>query len=331
MKKFLKWLLVFGLAVWLLCFVLTLFAGKKADKIVYGATFSYPYAQSLGLDWKAAYTAMLSELNLKYVRIPAYWNATEPKQGELDFSNLDFQMDEAKAHNVKVLLAVGRRLPRWPECHEPGWFKDLPSKSSQENAQMAFVAAVVSRYAGNSALYAWQVENEPFLDGFGECPKADTALLDKEIALVKSTDPAHPVLVSDSGELSLWIKSGRRGDLFGTTLYRFVFSDVFKRYWVNYIPYWFYRVKAGFLRILNSGKPIMIVELQAEPWTTKGILKTPIEEQFMTMSTQKFDTMISVAKATGFSPQYLWGVEWWYWMKQQGHPEFWDKVRQLSQ
>jgi hypothetical protein len=75
----------------------------------------------------------------------------------------------------------------------------------------------------------------------------------------------------------------------------------------------------------------MIVELQAEPWTTKGILQTPIEEQFMTMSLKKFDTMISVAHSTGFSPQYLWGAEWWYWMKQNQHPEFWERAKELNQ
>lgn len=320
-----------GLAVWLLCFVLALFAGQKNEKIVYGATFSYPYAENLGLNWKAAYLAMLEDLNIKLLRVPAYWNLTEPKKDEYDFEALDFQLDEAQKHGAKVMLAVGRRLPRWPECHEPGWFWEMPQGSEQDNAQLSYVETVVSRYASHPAVTAWQVENEPFLAGFGECPKPDIGLLDKEIRLVKSIDPTRPVLISDSGELSLWISSGQRGDQFGTTLYRFVFSDVFKRYWVNYIPYWFYRVKAGLLKLLNPGKPVMIVELQAEPWTTKGILQTPIEEQFMTMSLEKFDTMISVARATGFSPQYLWGVEWWYWMKQNGHPEFWQQVKQLNQ
>jgi len=330
MKKFFKWLVYLGLAVWLLCYVLTLFAGPKAEKIIYGATFSYPYAENLGLNWKEAYVAMLDDLNLKLVRIPAYWNLTEPKQGEYNFENLDFQLDEAKHRGAKVLLAVGRRLPRWPECHEPGWIKEL-SVPAQENAQLSYVETVVNRYASHSAVSGWQVENEPFLSGFGECPKPDSVMLDKEIQLVKSIDPMRPILISDSGELSMWISSGQRGDMFGTTLYRFVFSDVFKRYWVNYIPYWFYRVKAGLLRLLNPGKPVMIVELQAEPWTTKGIIQTPIEEQFMTMSLKKFDTMISVARSTGFSPQYLWGAEWWYWMKQNQHPEFWDRAKELNQ
>lgn len=330
MKKFFKLLLSLVVFVWALCYVLTLFSGPKNKTIEYGATFSYPYAESLGLNWKQTYLAMLDNLNLKYLRLPAYWDKLEPQRDVYDFTDLDFQLDEAKKHHVKVLLAVGRRLPRWPECHDPAWLGDL-SQTEAQNAQLSYLETVIGRYANRSEIVAWQVENEPFLSSFGICPPLNERFLDREISLVKSTDPVRPVLVSDSGELSLWIKSGQRGDLFGTTLYRFVFSDVFKRYWVNYIPYWFYRVKAGLLRLLNPGKPIMIVELQAEPWTTKGILNTPINEQFKTMSLEKFDTMISVGRKTGFSPQYLWGVEWWYWMEEQGHPEFWDRVKQLNQ
>ena len=120
----------------------------------------------------------------------------------------------------------------------------------------------------------WQVENEPFLSSFGECPKPDRDLLDKEIALVKKLDPVRPVLITDSGELSPWFSAGKRGDAFGTTLYRYVFSDVFNRYWINYNPYWLYRAKGGLLKLLNGSKELVIIEMQGEPWTTKGILYT---------------------------------------------------------
>src|SRR3989338_5721806 len=50
---------------------------KKAEKIIWGVTFSKPYAQGLGLDWKETYLAILDELNVKNLRIPAYWNELE--------------------------------------------------------------------------------------------------------------------------------------------------------------------------------------------------------------------------------------------------------------
>lgn len=319
--------IVLGITV-LLGMALSLFAGKKASPIRYGVTFSYPYAQALGLNWREVYEKMFTELGVGLVRVPAYWNAVESQEHTYSFEALDFQLDTAAQHNATVILAVGRRLPRWPECHEPSWLSEKDA-SVARNAQLSFVESVVRRYQNHPALEMWQVENEPFLASFGECPTPDVQLLDDEIALVKKLDPVHKVLITDSGELSSWLSAGKRGDLFGTTLYRYVFSDVFNRYWINYIPYWFYRVKAGYLRLLYGRRDIMIAELQAEPWTTKGITQTPIDEQFKTMSPEKFKKMLSVAKATGFSPQILWGVEWWYWMRGQGHEEFWNEAKQL--
>jgi hypothetical protein len=322
MKKILLKLMI-GLVIILV--FLSFYAGKKAKKITYGITFSPYQALDLGLDWKKTYLALLDDVGVKNLRLSAYWNRIEPKRGEYDWTDLDFQIKEAEKRQAKIVLSVGRRLPRWPECHDPQWLKE---ENLAESLKI-YVEAVVNRYKNNPAVVMWQVENEAFHSVFGICPKLDTTLFDQEIALVKKLDPNRPVVITDSGELSLWLKAGKRGDAFGSTLYRHVFSDVFNRYWINYNPYWLYRAKGGLMKLLNGKKELMIIELQAEPWTTKGILGTSIEEQFKTMSMEKFKTILSVGKATGFEKQYLWGGEWWYWMKQNGHPEFWETARIL--
>ncbi|MBI3231473.1 MAG: beta-galactosidase [Candidatus Doudnabacteria bacterium] len=305
--------------------LLSLYAGDKTGKIDYGVTFSPYQAESLELDWKKVYIATLEDLKIRRIRISAYWDKLEPKEGKFDFGDLDFQVKEGEKAGAKLVLAVGRRLPRWPECHDPEWLKD----KTADSYLLSYIEAVVRRYQNSPAVEMWQVENEPFLSTFGKCPKPDANLLDREIILVKSLDPSRPVLISDSGELSLWLRAGKRGDAFGTTLYRYVFSDIFNRYWVNYNPYWLYRVKGGLVRLLYGKKELVIIEQQAEPWTPKGILNTSIEEQFRTMSLEKFDKMISLGRLVGFQKQYLWGVEWWYWMREKGHPEFWEKAKQL--
>src|SRR5262249_11245346 len=110
----------------------------------------------------------------------------------------------------------------------------------------------------------------------------------------------------------------------------YVYSDVLKRYWTNfYFMPWVYRFKAGIIRLLHPGKQVIVSELEAEPWTTAGIPNTPISEQMKTMSLAHFNTITSLSAQTGFSPQILWGVEWWYWMKQHGHPEFWEAAKKL--
>lgn len=326
-KNFFKWFLFILAAALLTAWLISLFAPKNKT-VEYGVTFSAPYAQNLGLDWKQTYLDILNNLQPKYLRLSAYWNSVEPTKDEYDFEQTDFQVNQAESHNTKVVLAVGRRLPRWPECHDPDWIKDL-SGDDLKNAQYSYVAEVINRYKNNPSITAWQVENEPFLESFGICPTLDKSFLDGEITLVKQLDPDRPVIITDSGELSFWFYAGTRGDIFGSTFYRYVFSDVFKRYWTNHIPAIYYRFKGGLLTLMHPGKKIVIMELEAEPWTTKGITSTSIDDQFKTMSLDHFNTIVTVAKTTGFSPQYLWGVEWWYWMKNQGHPEFWEKAKVL--
>ena len=39
---------------------------------------------------------------------------------------------------------------------------------------------------------------------------------------------------------------------------------------------------------------------------------------------------VNYAKRTGFAGAYLWGAEWWYWLKQeQGVDELWDEAIKL--
>jgi len=317
------------LLILILAFLLISSFAPKSSQIEYGLTFSEPYAQSLGLDWKKTYTDILEQLKPKDIRLSAYWDSVEPAKDSYNFDDLDFQVNEANQHGAKIVLAVGRRLPRWPECHDPSWIAKL-SETDLQNSQLSYIETVVRRYINDPNITGWQVENEPFLSSFGICPPLDVKFLDSEIAMVKSIDPSRPIIITDSGELSLWFSAGARGDIFGTTFYRYVFSDVFKRYWTNYIPAVYYRFKAGLLTLLHPGKKIVIIELEAEPWTTNGITSTSLDDQFKTMSMDKFNKILDVAKSTGFSTQYLWGVEWWYWMKTtQNHPEYWERAKQL--
>jgi hypothetical protein len=59
------------------------------------------------------------------------------------------------------------------------------------------------------------------------------------------------------------------------------------------------------------------------------IKDAPVELQMERMSTQMFDEIISFANKTGFDEQYLWGVEWWYFMMTKDHPEYWQKAQKL--
>src|SRR4030042_930971 len=108
-------------------------------------------------------------------------------------------------------LGMGMKTPRWPECHLPQWAKGLPEQEQQE-AILGLIKNIVLRYENSGSIWGWQVENEPFFP-FGECPWSDSDFVKKEIELVKFLDKQQrPILISDSGENSFWLKPAQLGD-----------------------------------------------------------------------------------------------------------------------
>lgn len=233
----------------------------------------------------------------------------------------------AEAKGIKVIAVLGIKQPRWPECHMPAWVKKLTVDQRQEKA-LKFIKEVVQRYKNNPAIAGWQVENEPLLP-FGEnCDKADRNFLKKEVELVRGLSDKK-IIMTDSGELGTWIASMSLSDIFGTTVYRRVYDKWFG--YVSYpIPAYFYTIKSAFIRqfFAPENEKTIIVELQAEPWLAGGKFVST-EEQSRLFSLKDFKTYIRYAQKTGFDETYLWGAEWWYFMAQNGHPEYLNFAKTL--
>lgn len=299
------------------------------EDVKFGMTFSSRYAESLGLDWQETYLALLDDMGVKKLRLPVYWDLVEKEKGEYNFSDVDWQIVEAEKRGVGVILVVGQRVPRWPECHIPAWANEI--EGERKSALINFIGRTVNRYKNNHTVEMWQVENEPFLIFFGICPKFDKNFLDQEIALVKSLDSTRKVLTTDSGELSLWYSAAKRGDIFGTTLYRHIYKSG-----IGYFTYPigpnFFKTKEWLARLLTDQENFIVIELQAEPWTSQLITDAQLEEQFRTMDETKLKENIDYAKRVGFPEVYLWGGEWWYWLKtKKNYPAMWETGRELFQ
>ena len=303
------------------------------QSITYGVSFSRFHSDELKLDWKKTYLAILDDLKVKHLRLTAHWPLTQPKDGVYNFSEMDFQIEEAEKRNASVILAVGRRLPGWPECHTPDWVSKLPL-DQQGVKLLEYIETVVNRYKKSPAIKYWQVENEVFLAFFGKslCGQYSEGIEDflkEEINLVNKLDPSRQVIVTDSGEFGIWYKAYRNGDVFGTSMYLYV-------WWRNAIgplrypitPA-FFKIKHNVMRLFFGPKPSMVIELSAEPWLLQPIVDTPIDVQFQRMGIDKFNEMINFSSKTGFDTFYLWGAEWWYWLKQQGYPEHWNRAKEL--
>lgn len=301
-----------------------------AKDIKYGVTFSSEYAGSLGIDPKKLYVATLDDLKIKHLRLVAYWDPIEKEEGKYDFSDLTWQLDEAKKRNVEVILAIGRKVPRWPECHDPEWLSD---KTEQEvdDALLKLLAQEVAQFKSYDNIKFWQVENEPYFP-FGKCTFPKWEFIKKEVALVRSLDKTRPIIIQDSGEGGFWLPTYSLGDYLGISMYRRIWYDFWgvflgRSIFFTYpLSYWSYPLKARVTGIpINR---IMVLELQAEPWGTGALDKISQEDKDKTMSKDKFLETLSYAQKTGFSDFYLWGVEWWYWEKyKNNNPFFWDTAK----
>jgi len=219
---------------------------------------------------------------------------------------------------------VGRRQPRWPECHDPVWVSSLPSFEVR-NEILKNIETVVIRYKNHKSIEIWQVENEPLLDFFGHCPKMTKNEVQDEIGLVKSLDTRR-ILITDSGELSTWYPLIKMGDLFGTTLYRTTWNKYIGYWHYFFIPASYYRIKAALWQ--KPQTEMMIAELQTEPWFPNNPPGTPLAEQFKTMNANLLVKNAEYSKKTNFARAYFWGIEWWYWLKNiKGDSSVWEAAR----
>jgi len=330
MKLWKKILVGCGVIVLLLVIsVVILIQKEKPADIVYGMSFNTFYAEELGLDWQETYDAIIHELNVKHVRLAAHWPMIEPINDVYNFSELDYQLAEAEKNGVEVILAVGRRLPRWPECHVPDWTASM-SQAEQQQEILDYVSVVMNRYRDNPAITYWQIENEPYLEIFAKehCGDFDQDFFEREVAYFRAQDDSRPFLVTDSGNLGTWFGAYKHGDAFGTSVYVHFWNPELGQF-RTILPPWWYRLKEGVVSLIYGEKETMLIELSAEPWLLEPVTDVPIEIQYSRMNVEMFNDILRYAERTRYNKQYLWGAEWWYWLHKKGHDEMWERGLEL--
>ena len=303
------------------------------DSITWGIDFSEFQAKYLGLDWKAAYLAMINDLGVKNIKIHTNWKMVEPQKDNYSFNDTDWQVQEAQQNNIKLIYVLGMKTGRWPECHIADWALGLSEKDQQDEL-LKYLTTVINRYKDSKAITYWQVENEPLFK-FGECPNwyyDNDDFLKQEVSLVKSLDPSRQIIISDSGEQSNWFGAAQIGDIVGTTMYRASWpkgTDTFNSDSYAFLNPTYYTKKVQTIQ-KTFGKNVICIELQAEPWLP--VMDTSLSEQFKLMNPDMFNEDVSFAKQTGLNTFYFWGAEWGYWLKTtQNQPQIWNEAKQLFQ
>ena len=319
MKLFWKILII--LAIFISALILSV---PRKQNLKYGVTFSQKFSTELvGDDWRKNYLAILDDLKIKNLRLVAYWDILEPNENKFNFEDLDWQISEAEKRGAKIILAMGLKVPRWPECHIPEWVKG----EGIAGRLIKYEEILINRYKNNKNIWAWQVENEPYFP-FGDCKIVPPAILNSEIKQVKSLD-ARPIILTDAGEIGFaWPYLAVKSDIFGTTLYRYVSNRFLGNIRYSLIPAAYFRLKAGWAKLW--GKEMIISELQAEPWIRNESLRdSSARFQSEVFGPKQFAHNVDYARKTGFPRAYFWGAEWWYYLKVSGYPQIWEEAKKL--
>lgn len=300
----------------------SLLSGKIVKPARFGVSFSLKQCRNFGTDPKANLDWLI-EQGFRRFRIMSYWNDHERQPGELDFSQLDWQVEKIAKAGGEITLCLGARQPRWPENHWPGWAWEL-SQAERGVALLNFIGTTVKRYRSQKAVVSWQLENEAILNNWGERAEVDRDRLRLEYKLVKDLDPARPVIMTTSTSWGIPMRKPIP-DIVGFSYYHTLYRN--GSYHTSTFFPWVHRLRKGVIKLLHN-RPVFIHELQLEPWGPTAIQKMDSAEQDKSMSPAAVQRNVELGRRIKADPIDLWGGEWWYWRFKNGDASIWEAVHQ---
>lgn len=323
-----------------------------------GISFSPARAEFLGLNYQDAFIR-LEALHFKVIRLSAYWNEIDAD----GYGQLDWMMNQAARSHQAIVLTVGMKGLGWPEFYIPSSaLPDTPLKNSQDVATvpsirdgaLAFVDETVERYRNNPALYAWQVENEPFNRAGPDRMWIDSGFVRDEITSVRQLDGHHRQIIVnafshfnllfdqasarqgfDIGQL-LGFQADRaeqdglsvlkRGDILGMDVYTAIGYQLFGQNHMSRADGdWPDRLAQLRDMARAQGKQAWVTEAQAEPWdATMDTFSNP-----QSTSPKAVRSLFENLKDAGYTTVLFWGSEYWLWRADNGDPRWLDTVKTI--
>ena len=110
----------------------------------------------------------LRAMNLNTVLVPVYWDMTEPREGEYDFTLIDATLEAARANDLKVILLWFGAWKNSMSCYAPLWFKENYRKY-HDKVFISVVAVVNGYFAQSAAAYNAAHRRVAKNGGYGYC------------------------------------------------------------------------------------------------------------------------------------------------------------------
>jgi len=318
----------------------------KRPKIL-GTTFSQLQCHYIELDWQATFRSICG-LGFDEVRLCAYWHEIEHTENEFDFSKIDWLLDECDRHGIKATVAVGMKVPRWPEFHFPNWLRDRYDTQTQtqaldQNAAIAahalnFVHRVVDHCRTAPSLVCWQVENEPFTHlEIARGRYLSFEFVQTEIELVRSWAAVHQQVTTtgsivlpaaqDPKEETALKKSLELVDAFGVNVYTKVpLRNTF--FYLEPLPPFWETLERWQTEATQKGKEIWIAEAQAEPWEPNQLVALN-KPNYPSSSPRRATNLVTTLVELGYDRVFLWGCEYWYWHLKHDRNHWWWAMQQI--
>jgi mannan endo-1,4-beta-mannosidase len=123
--------------------------------------------------------------------------------GEYGLERLDYVVESAEAHGISLIINFVNNwsdyggMAAYCSYYDISPVTDWYTNSQAQAQYQAYIAAVVSRYKNSTAVFAWELANEP------RCTGCATSVLTTWItttsAYIKSLDSNHMVCIGEEG------------------------------------------------------------------------------------------------------------------------------------
>lgn len=310
-----------------------------------GTTFDIDEAQSHNIEPLKMLDDIRS-LGIAPIRIGIKWNKVEKEKGKYRWDSYDEVFKFLDKHRIPSILAIGMKVPRWPEFHLPDWIVDEKKEKGIYGFRInfkdnlyRFIQKCIERYTRFSQVKWIQVENEPFLKAGPKKLSISKGLLNEELDLVSSLTRLPIMLTAqglpNTGLFAEFIK-GRYGykrnlidksDILGLHVYEKFEGQLFGR--DNHIfsatrLSWLY-LKHLIKYARKNGKKVWITELQAEPWesTERDYTQSNI---YRTCNPETVSQNIKRLRELGIKTILVWGTEFHLSCKKAGNSDWTNKI-----